>query len=68
MVVPHSSSLVLCVNILDELWDMSPSVSIFGLEILRKFRVKVILDGFLCVQLDGFYLSGVPLVDGRHGQ
>ena len=47
---------------------MSPSVSLFGLETLRKLHVKVILKGGLGVRLDEVYLSGVPLVDSGHGQ
>ena len=43
---------------------MSPSVYLFGIETLRKFHVKVIIDGRLGVRLDEVYLSGVPLVDG----
>ena len=45
---------------------MSPSISLFGLETLRKFHVKAKLDARLWLRLDEVYLSGVPLVDGGH--
>ena len=66
VVVPHSSRLLLSVQILEELEDVGTSVSPFGLETLRQFHVKFILDGRVGVRLDEVYLSGVPLFDGGH--
>ena len=64
--VPHSSCLLLSVQILEELEDVIPSVSLFSIEILRQFHVNVILDGRLGVRLDEVYLSEGPLVDCVH--
>ena len=64
--VPHSSRLFLSVNTIEELEDVSPSLSLFGIETLRKLHVKAMIDGHLGVRLDEVYLSGVPLVDGGH--
>ena len=66
MVVPNDSRLLLSVQIVEELEDVSPSNSLFVLETLWQFHVKVILDGRVGVRLDEVYLSGVPLFDGGH--
>ena len=64
--VPRSSRLILSVQILDDLKDVSRSVSLFGLESLQKFNVRVIIDGRLGVRFNEVYLYGVPLFDGGH--
>ena len=53
--VTYSSHLLLSVHIIEELEDVSPSVSLFGLKHFWKFHVKVILDEHLGVRLDEVY-------------
>ena len=64
--VPYSPSLLLTINVLQELEHVVLGVASFGLNPLRKFHVDVRLNGSLGVSHNEVNLTKSPAEDDAH--